>query len=346
MTRSAQCRHFVLGLCAMSLALAWAAPASAQVATNCRLSPVPVYFGFPASVSVPIGAPNGTVLAATTVSVSYTCPGMRSPAGWSFTYRALFKPSPDVQGDLYSSTGNNGLAIRVTNLNTGQQMKNDLSYGLAQWMPPITGSAPVSGTLDVKFELVKLNDLIYNQPSAGWQGSILFGDFRVINNGNPNYYTSSNIYWTSVGMSIRPVPRSCRVTSQTTNVPLKKIWTSELPAPNTTAGDTPFHVGLSCSAGTNVFVTLTDLTNPGNTTDQLSLATGSTASGVRLRLLRPNGVPVSFGQDSASAGNPNQWYVGPSSSTTGIPLTAQYISTGPVTGGVVKGLASFTLNYQ
>ena len=188
MTRSAQCRHFVLGLCAMSLALAWAAPASAQVATNCRLSPVPVYFGFPASVSVPIGAPNGTVLAATTVSVSYTCPGMRSPAGWSFTYRALFKPSPDVQGDLYSSTGNNGLAIRVTNLNTGQQMKNDLSYGLAQWMPPITGSAPVSGTLDVKFELVKLNDLIYNQPSAGWQGSILFGDFRVINNGNPNYY--------------------------------------------------------------------------------------------------------------------------------------------------------------
>lgn len=113
-----------------------------------------------------------------------------------------------------------------------------------------------------------------------------------------------------------------------------------------TAGNTNFSIDLSCQPGANVFVTLTDATNPGNTTNNLTLTGDSTASGVNLRVLDSNGSPVSFGPDSAASGTTNQWLVGPSASTTSIPLTAQYVSTGNVSPGTVKGLMTFTLSYQ
>ncbi|MEB2487542.1 fimbrial protein [Burkholderia multivorans] len=345
MIRSVQRRHIVRWLSAILIALAWVAPAHAQ---SCSYSPASARafrFGFPQWIGVPAGAQNGTVLASTTMSIGYSCPPTMSPSGWSFTYRSFFYSSASVPGDLYYTT-NMGIGIRVTNLNTGQQMKNDRNHGFTQWMPPRTGTAPMSGTLDFKLELVKINDMIYSSgPLLAAGLSLQFGEFRITNNAtlvaNP-----VNIMWNNGPITITAIPQSCRATFPDTPVQLDSVQTSRLPTPGSTAGDKPFHVGLSCSSGTNVYVTLTDLSNPGNTSDQLTLAPGSTASGVRLRLLRPGGVPVSFGPDSSSAGNLNQWYLGPSGSTTGISLTAQYISTGQVKAGSVKGLASFTLSYQ
>ncbi|WP_179950203.1 hypothetical protein [Burkholderia sp. MSMB1826] len=74
-------------------------------------------------------------------------------------------------------------------------------------------------------------------------------------------------------------------------------------------GDTGFNIGLKCQSGASLYVTLTDLTAPANTSDQLTLAPASTAKGVKLHILR-NGSPVGYGPDSRVAGNPNQWYVG------------------------------------
>ncbi|KVO43095.1 hypothetical protein WL02_03365 [Burkholderia ubonensis] len=106
-----------------------------------------------------------------------------------------------------------------------------------------------------------------------------------------------------------------------------------------------FNIGLKCYSSAFLYVTLTDLTAPGNTSNQLTLAPASTAKGVKLRILR-NGSPVGYGPDSRVAGNPNQWYVGRASTTTNIPLSAQYIATGPVSAGTVKGVATFTMSYQ
>jgi hypothetical protein len=84
--------------------------------------------------------------------------------------------------------------------------------------------------------------------------------------------------------------------------------------------------GSSATDKENVeqFYAVCQWTIPGNTTSNLTLASGSTATGVALRLLNSGGTVVSYGPDSAVAGNPNQWLVGASASTTRIPLTAQY----------------------
>jgi type 1 fimbria pilin len=129
------------------------------------------------------------------------------------------------------------------------------------------------------------------------------------------------------------------------SVNLPSVKTGSLHTVGNTAGDTPFSIGLSCQPGSNINVTFTDATNPSNRSSNLSLATGSTAQGVALQVLY-SGSPLHYGADSGVAGNQNQFYVGPSASTTSIPLTARYVSVGAVTPGMVLGLATFTMSYQ
>jgi type 1 fimbria pilin len=137
---------------------------------------------------------------------------------------------------------------------------------------------------------------------------------------------------------------TCTVSSPP-SVNLPSVRAGSLRTVGNTAGNTPFSIGLSCQPGSNINVTFTDATNPSNRSSNLSLATGSTAQGVALQILY-SGSPLNYGADSEVAGNQNQFYVGPSASTTSIPLTARYVSVGPVTPGMVTGLATFTMSYQ
>lgn len=141
-------------------------------------------------------------------------------------------------------------------------------------------------------------------------------------------------------------PATCMVTTPSISVTLPNVKASDFSGVGATRGDTGLRIGLSCrgGVGADVHMTLTDATDPGNATNRLTPAPGSTARGVQLRVLY-NGMPVNYGPDSAMAGNLNQWRVGPSSSVTSVPLTAQYIATGTVLPGIVKG-ATFTMSYQ
>lgn len=138
---------------------------------------------------------------------------------------------------------------------------------------------------------------------------------------------------------------TCLVTTPSVVLNLPPVTASRFNGAGATVGDTPLRVGLSCSPGADVYITLTDSTDPGNQTDRLTPARGSTAVGVMMRLLY-HSTPVAYGPDSAIVGNINQWRVGTSSAVTEVPLTAQYISTGAVTPGVLTGLATFTMSYQ
>ncbi|EJO60765.1 hypothetical protein [Burkholderia multivorans] len=91
MIRSVQRRHVVRWLWAMLIAVATAAPAHAQ-SQYCTYSPDARShrFGFPQWIGVPAGAPDGTVLASTTLSYGYSCPPTVSASGWSFIYRTFF----------------------------------------------------------------------------------------------------------------------------------------------------------------------------------------------------------------------------------------------------------------
>jgi type 1 fimbria pilin len=150
------------------------------------------------------------------------------------------------------------------------------------------------------------------------------------------------------------VPITCTVTTPTVSVNLPVVSLSALGAVGKTAGDTAFPIGLSCAAGANVYITLSDATTPTNATSLLTLDSNSTAQGIKLRILNSAG-PVDFGPDSAVVGTTNQWFLGASSNINGIPLTVQYYrddtnpsGTSPSTlsAGSVHAQATFTMSYQ
>lgn len=115
----------------------------------------------------------------------------------------------------------------------------------------------------------------------------------------------------------------------------------------------PFSINLSCSGGTpgattNMYMTLTDQTNPGNTSNVLSLGTGSSASGVGIQILKADNSIVSYGPDSSAAGNTNQWFVqNTGNGTVTIPLKAGLVQTNAtINSGSVQAIATYTMSYQ
>jgi type 1 fimbria pilin len=150
------------------------------------------------------------------------------------------------------------------------------------------------------------------------------------------------------------VPITCTVTTPSVSVNLPVISMSALSAVGKTGGDTRFPLGLSCAPGANVYITLSDVTTPANTSSLLTLAPSSTAQGIKLRILNATG-PIDFGPDSPVAGTTNQWLLGASGSINSVPLTVQYYrddtnpsGTGPatLTAGSVHAQATFTMSYQ
>jgi type 1 fimbria pilin len=144
------------------------------------------------------------------------------------------------------------------------------------------------------------------------------------------------------------------VTTPSVSVNLPVTSLTALSAVGKTGGDTRFPIGLSCASGANVYITLSDVTTPANTTSLLTLASSSTAQGIKLRILNSAG-PIDFGPDSPAAGTTHQWFLGASSSINGVPLTVQYYrddtnasGTAPATlsAGSVHAQATFTMSYQ
>lgn len=150
------------------------------------------------------------------------------------------------------------------------------------------------------------------------------------------------------------VPVTCTVTTPSVSVNLPTVSLSALSAVGATAGNTRFPIGLSCAAGAVVYITLTDATTPANTSSLLTLASNSTAQGIKLRILNSTG-PIAFGPDSASEGTTHQWLLGSSNSVNGIPLTVQYYrddtdtsgsAAAVLSAGSVHAQATFTMSYQ
>ena len=143
--------------------------------------------------------------------------------------------------------------------------------------------------------------------------------------------------------------QSCSVQNSAQAITLPTVTTRSLDSgAGTVAGSQPFSVDLSCAAGAQVSITFTDATNPSNTSSVLSLASGSTATGVGIELRRASDVKISYGPDSAAPGTTNQWLVGAApNGALSIPLSARYVrTTGTLAAGSVKALATFTMSYN
>lgn len=148
-----------------------------------------------------------------------------------------------------------------------------------------------------------------------------------------------------------PLKPTCSVTTPSVSLPLGRVTTVRFSGVGSNAGSVTQNISLNCAGGggstRDILMTVTDQTNPANRTNVLSLTTASDAQGVALQLLHKSHL-ISYGADSATIGNPNQWLTGSSGNGTyTIPITARYIQTRPdMVAGTANGLATFTMAYR
>ncbi|HEH8398673.1 TPA: type 1 fimbrial protein [Pseudomonas aeruginosa] len=292
------------------------------------------------TVTVPRDASIGTAIGpARTSSGTINCPvNVGNPnSGFYLQYFPKMQVSSTVAGVW--ETGMPGIGIRALALSYGNRVLS--SWGSPSWddFAPRTQREAYVGTYTFSYQLVKTAAQVTSGP-------INISNLLDLRSHNIPLNQQSGPQATFGVGNTTIVSSTCTVTTPQVNVTLPDVASRTLSPAGTTAGNTGFSVGLSCQTGSNVYVTLTDATAPSNRSNLLSPASGSTSTGVRLRLLKSDGTPIAYGPDSALPGNVNQWLVGGSDSTTRIPLTAQYISTGTVGPGIVRGIATFTMSYQ
>lgn len=148
--------------------------------------------------------------------------------------------------------------------------------------------------------------------------------------------------------------KTCSVSTNSKNisVALGKVNSNAISTTGSSLVNSAFTINLdSCSSGLKVNMTFTDNNNPANTSNALSLTNdGQQARRVGIRITNQTTMqPVSFGPDSAVAGNPNQFMVVTTSgANVAIPFSATYVKTGtlPIVGGTANGVATFTMSYQ
>lgn len=284
-----------------------------------------------AQVGASIGPPMSTTL-------TVNCPANPDGGGRGGFY-LKFDAFAYVNASVHDvwDTNLTGIGVRVTDVTFGNTILSKTRSG--DFGPAVASQSAYNADYVFTYQYVKTSANVSSGKIANFPLTALHSHDVRLN------ADSAMLNKLSIGNATIAVS-TCDVTTPSLGITLPQIAVNALRVPGATAGNTNFSIALSCQPGANVFVTLTDATDSGNTTSNLALTGDSTASGISLRVLDSSGSPVSFGPDSAAPGTTNQWLVGPSANTTGIPLTAQYISTGKVEPGTVRGRMTFTLSYQ
>ncbi|WP_407670718.1 fimbrial protein [Paraburkholderia franconis] len=315
----------MVGLVAM---LTLVAPATRAVAGTITF---PLYgmpsLVFPASIAVSRDAPVGTVLS----SQSYNAGASANSVTCNVQQDATVNGTP-LPGDPFTfQTNVPGIGVRF-------YITNGWNGGWIQVPVSQTFPAPSGSTGHYTRA-----DLVVTGPVS--TGSITTLPSMTVK------FSGSCITTVTATQSLTPgtaiTSNTCSVTTPALAFALPKGLSNKLTTAGSTTGDTTVPLGLNCAAGVKVAVTITDATNPQNVTTTLSLAAGSSASGVGLQILNGS-TPVAFGPDSAVAGNTNQWSAGTAAGgAMQIPLTARYVRTsGTLVPGNVVGKGTFTMSYQ
>jgi type 1 fimbria pilin len=276
--------------------------------------------------------PVGTILATSSAGIS------ANGIGGSCLVTAIFLSTSPATGNTYH-TGVSGLGVNLYYQvgATRTQITPGLGLNLAV---PMTGPGEIATVLA---ELVVTGPVSSGTLTALPTLGITFGAVGL----GCGLLSLSSVSLPVTASSGTVTGISCTATNPAITVNLPPVAAQTLNAAGKTAGTTRFTVPLSCgTSGADVYVTLTDLTTPANTTSLLSLKPASTAGNVRLQILRGGGTPVSYGPESVLPGAVGQWQVGPTATTAGIPLSVQYYATGAATAGTVQAVAVYTLSYQ
>jgi type 1 fimbria pilin len=329
------------------LAALFNAPKAHATVISCKTTSFASYTPVVGANSFGRDAPVGSTTASYPTSFSFNCQG--DPCCDRDIFVA-FAPTPSALVSGYNNvyqTNVAGIGVRYTISNGPGTSCNSMpatisnsSYQVTCHQLVAAASPGYNYTLTVSAQFIKTGAI-----SPGALTTI--PALAITNYMNNQAGTNSwgNLFSGSASGSFNSI--ACSVKQSAIQVTLPQANTRSLTTVGATAGTTPFALALDCDAGVNVAVTLTDASNPSNTSTTLGLAPGSTSGGVALQIV--NGTtPVAYGPDSATAGNVNQWSAGKATGGAfNVPLAAQYVRTAAALNpGTVNGVATFTMSYQ
>lgn len=329
--------------------LAGLLPASAHAYITCNNQSGAGQVLAAGSISVPANTAVGTTVS-TLAPVTYTlqCTFVNSaPITTSGTNIATFSTTAALANgtDVYA-TGIAGLGVRYIFNSSACNASNVVMINGAASVT-CSFSGPVGGPY-MPAQISVTAQLVVTGPIQGGVSRLTTVPLVAIgfklsdspaNWGQPNLYTGS-----ATGTLTQA---TCSVTQRDVAVSLPNVSTGALASSvGAIAGSKAFSLSFSCATGAKVFITVSDNVNPANQGNTLKLTADSTAQGIGVQILN-GGLPVSFGPESATVGNTNQWLIGDSpNGPLQVPLTARYISIGKVAAGTIKALATFTMSYQ
>lgn len=312
-----------------------------------RTTPVDVWLPAFENVTFDPSVPNGKVLASQEVTARLDAGADTSRVDCNFptkitslTYGRASDGSNSASGPYFTwYTAISGIGLRARLVHNANWWTNTVIAGGSG--ATFIGIPPHR----IVIELVKTGEITGRGKIQGQFASLYINRF---------HFTVMNYHLGST--EVRPNIPSCTVDvgSRGFNVPMGSVGTTDVPSasPPLAGHGIPFKINLTCSGGvagstTRMYITLTDVTDPGNRGDVLTLSADAQAAGVGIRIMNGS-TPVRFGPDSDARYTQNQWFVtetGPGSVV--IPLTAYYVKTAAnIKGGTANAVASFTMSYQ
>jgi type 1 fimbria pilin len=144
---------------------------------------------------------------------------------------------------------------------------------------------------------------------------------------------------------------ACTVTQSDIAVFLPTVRAKDLATVGATAGLQTFTIDLTCEDNVKPQMSVADVANPSNESTELSLAPGSTATGVAVQVLYGATLiryaPSGYSYTGAATPGTNGFSFTAGSGAVHVPFSVRYVRVGtPVTPGLVKAMATFSLSYQ
>jgi type 1 fimbria pilin len=180
----------------------------------------------------------------------------------------------------------------------------------------------------VTIELVKTGTIA--------DGSSLQGPLASLKAGATNYILYAAI---NLAGSLTFTAPACQVSTSNITVNLPTVTSQAFTGVDSVAGTTPFQIGLTCSSGAIVRVTMDTATPVAGKQGVIAPSSGS-AGGVGVQVLDSSGVtPVQFGVAQTIGATPD--------GALSVNYFARYYQTGStVSAGLLGATATFTLSYQ
>lgn len=273
------------------------------------------------AVTVQRDTPAGTVIATATHYATNSKTGSCDTGG-GYQYEAM-TGSRTPFAHVYT-TNIPGVGVRVSYWGGYVYAENPAAYQYESYI----GLYDIGDTVA---ELVKI-------------GSITSGPLTNSRVSYLNYSSSPGTYNMSFYVSGSVTSVACSITTPNVNVPLAPALSSAFTAVNSTRGDYPFTIGLSCDAGARINASLSFTQNPDTANTSVIKLTNAGSPGIA------TGVGIQLLYSGTPLYNNNNVVLKTSSGGQEFPagaFTARYFQTkSTVTTGDANATATLNLTYQ